>query len=105
MAKDDKFTLPELDGRPRRRKQTKKKGLQKKAFSNKAVVEYNGYNVPVGKGRNDFRSYIVVIVRETISILLHDWRRVPLEMKETLWVHFQVFFTCLIVCLTILFNF
>ncbi|GAY68462.1 hypothetical protein CUMW_264310, partial [Citrus unshiu] len=68
MAEDAEFTLPELDGRPRRRKQTKKK---------------------VGKGRNDLRSYIGVIVRETISILLDHWRCVPLEMKETLWLHFQ----------------
>ena len=29
----------------------------------------------------------------------------PLEMKETLWVHFQVLFSCFIVCLKILYNF
>lgn len=105
MADDVEFTLPELDGRPRRRKQIKKKGLQKQEVSHEAAIEYNSYGVPVGKGRNDLRSYIGVIVRETISILLDDWRRVPLEMKETLWVHFQVLFSCFIVCLKILYNF
>ncbi|KAH9743195.1 hypothetical protein KPL70_003219 [Citrus sinensis] len=66
-----------------------KKSLQKQEVSHEATIEYNSYGVPVGKGRNDLRSYIGVIVRETISILLDDWRCVPLEMKETLWAHFQ----------------
>ena len=65
-----------------------KKSLQNKKFSNKALAEYNSYGVLVGKGRNDLRSYIGVIVCETISILLDDWKRVPLEMKETIWLHF-----------------
>lgn len=56
----------------RKTKEKKKKGLQKEEFSNKALVEYNSYGVLVGKGRNDLRSYIGVIVRETISILLDD---------------------------------
>ena len=79
--------------------------MQKEEVSHEALIEYNSYGVPVGKGRNDLRSYIGVIIRETISILLDDWRRVPLEIKETLWLHFQVLFTCLIVCLKILCNF
>ena len=72
MAQNDEFTLSKLEGRPRKRKQTKKKGLQKEEFSNEALVEYNSYGVSVGNGRNDLRSYIGVIVRETISILLND---------------------------------
>ena len=47
MVEDDEFTLPELKGRLRKRKQTKKKGLQKEEFSNEAVIEYNSYGVPV----------------------------------------------------------
>ncbi|KDO36251.1 hypothetical protein CISIN_1g044179mg [Citrus sinensis] len=97
MADDVEFTLPELDGRRRRRK-TKKKGLQKQEVSHEATIEYNSYGVPVGKGRNDLMSYIGVIVHETISILLDDWRRVPLEMKETLWVHFQKKFKLSLKC-------
>ncbi|KDO36394.1 hypothetical protein CISIN_1g037590mg, partial [Citrus sinensis] len=84
MVEDAEFTFLELNGRPRRRKQTKKKGLQKQEVSHEVAIEYNSYGVPVGKGINDLRSYIGVIVCETISILLDDWRRVPLEMKETL---------------------
>ncbi|KDO37737.1 hypothetical protein CISIN_1g042880mg, partial [Citrus sinensis] len=74
----------------RKTKEKKKKSLQNKKFSNKALTEYISYDVPVGKGRNDLRSYIGVIVCETISILLNDWRRVPLEMKETLKVQFEL---------------
>ncbi|KDO40913.1 hypothetical protein CISIN_1g045482mg, partial [Citrus sinensis] len=62
------------------------------------LIEYNSYGVPVGKGRNDLRSYIGVIIRETISILLDDWRRVPLEIKETLWLHFQKKFKLSLKC-------
>ncbi|KDO38586.1 hypothetical protein CISIN_1g044373mg [Citrus sinensis] len=98
MAQKNVFTLPKLDGRPRRRTQTKKKGLQKEEFSNEALVEYNSYGVPVGKGKNDLRSYIGVIVCETILILLDDWRRLPLEMKETLWLHFQKKFNLSLKC-------
>jgi len=46
--------------------------LQKQEVSHEAAIEYNSYGVPVGKGRNDLRSYIGVIARETISILLDD---------------------------------
>ena len=59
MADDVEFTLPELDGRPRRRKI--KKGLQKQEVSHEAAIEYNSYGVPVGNGRNDLKSYIGVI--------------------------------------------
>ncbi|KAL6558448.1 hypothetical protein OROMI_018798 [Orobanche minor] len=89
LAENNEFTLPELEGRPRRRKQTKKKGLQKEEFANHNVIEFNSYGVPVGKGRNDLRTYIGVIVRETISILHDDWRHVPMEIKDSLWLHFQ----------------
>ena len=30
-----------------------------------------------------------MIVREKIPIIYDDWRKVPLDMKETLWTHFQ----------------
>ncbi|GAY55438.1 hypothetical protein CUMW_164240 [Citrus unshiu] len=78
--------------------ENKKKGLQKQKVSHEVAIEYNSYGVPVGKGRNDLRSYIGVLIRETISILLDDWRRVPLEMKETLWVHFQKKFKLSLKC-------
>ncbi|GAY58561.1 hypothetical protein CUMW_187920 [Citrus unshiu] len=86
MAQNDEFTLLELKGRPRKRKQMKKKGLQKEEFSNEALVEYKSYGVPIGKGRNDLRSYIGFI------------RRVPLELKETLWFHFQKKFNLSLKC-------
>ena len=88
MAEHEEMNLPDLEGRPSRRKQTKKKDLQKDG--DKIVVEYNIYGVPIGQGRNELRNYIGVIVREIISITYDDWRRVPLEVKEFLWQHFQV---------------
>ncbi|KAH9801502.1 hypothetical protein KPL71_001060 [Citrus sinensis] len=90
--------LPVSRRKTNEKKTNKKKGLQKQEVSHEAAIEYNSYGVPVGKGRNDLRSYIGVIVRETNSILLDDWRRVPLEMKETLWVHFQKKFKLSLKC-------
>lgn len=50
---------------------------------------YNSYGVPVGKKRNNLRNYIRVIVWESVPIIYDDWRKVPLDIKETLWTHFQ----------------
>ncbi|GAY61806.1 hypothetical protein CUMW_212880 [Citrus unshiu] len=50
---------------------------------------YNSYEVLVGKKRNDLRNYIGVIVQERVLIIYDDWRKVPLDIKEMLWTHFQ----------------
>lgn len=50
---------------------------------------YNWYGVPFANKRNDLRNYIGVIVQENVPIIADDWRKVPLDMKETLWTHFQ----------------
>ncbi|KDO53893.1 hypothetical protein CISIN_1g042196mg [Citrus sinensis] len=78
---------PDLEGRPRRNL-TKKKDLQRGA-SDQTKVMYNSYKVPVGKKRDNLRNYIRVIVRERVPIIYDDWRKVPLDIKETLWTHFQ----------------
>ncbi|GAY57111.1 hypothetical protein CUMW_176900 [Citrus unshiu] len=78
---------PDLEGRPRRNL-TKKKDLQRGA-SDQTEVMYNSYGVPVGKKRNNLRNYIRVIVWERVPIIYDDWRKVPLDIKETLWTHFQ----------------
>ena len=54
---------------------------------NKIIVEYNDYGIPVGEGGTELRSYIGVVVRDNVSILYDDWRRVPLAIKEKLWDH------------------
>ncbi|KAH9722948.1 protein kinase domain-containing protein [Citrus sinensis] len=42
-----------------------------------------------GKKRNDLRNYIGMIVRARVPIIYDEWRKVPLDIKETLWTHFQ----------------
>ncbi|KAL9453499.1 hypothetical protein AB3S75_009159 [Citrus x aurantiifolia] len=81
-----------LDGRPKRRNQTKKKHLLKRSVDDKVIVQYNHYGVPVGDGANDFRSYIGVLVRDNVSILYDDWQCVPLEIKDKFWDHLQTKF-------------
>ena len=41
------------------------------------------------KKRNDLRNYIGVIVWERVPIIYDDWRKVPVDIKGTLWTHFQ----------------
>ena len=83
MAEKEERTFdPDLKRRPRRNL-TKKKDLQRVA-SDDIEVMYNSYGVPVGKKRNDMRNYIGVIVRERVTIIYDDWRKVPLDIKETL---------------------
>ncbi|KAL9414402.1 hypothetical protein AB3S75_042803 [Citrus x aurantiifolia] len=59
----------------------------KLTHDNKIIVEYNDYGIPVGEGGTELRSYIGVVVRDNVSILYNDWRRVPLEIKEKCWDH------------------
>ncbi|KDO56398.1 hypothetical protein CISIN_1g043500mg, partial [Citrus sinensis] len=89
IEEQNKTKFSDLDGRPKRRKQTKKKHLLKRSADDKVIVQYNQYGVPVGDGANDLRSYIDVLVRDSISILYDDWRRAPLEIKDKLWDHLQ----------------
>ncbi|GAY68597.1 hypothetical protein CUMW_265420 [Citrus unshiu] len=85
--KEEPTYYPDLEGRPRRNL-TKKKDLQRET-SDQTEVMYNSYGVPVGKKRNDMRNYIGVIVQEKVPIIYDDWRKVPLDINETLWTHFQ----------------
>ena len=88
MAEKEEPTFdPDLEGRPRRNL-TKKKDLQRGATDDTEVM-YNSYGVPVGKKRNDLRNYIGMIVRARVPIIYDEWRKVPLDIKETLWTHFQ----------------
>ena len=88
MAEKEEL-IYDLDPEGRQRQNlTKKKDLQRGA-SDQTEVMYNSYGVPVGKKRNDLRNYIAVIVRERVPIIYDDWRKVPLDIKEMLWTHFQ----------------
>lgn len=88
MAANEEASFdPDLEGRPRRNK-TKKKDLQKKDQV-EGEIFYNSFGVPVGLKRNDLRSYVGVVARERIPIIYDDWRKVPLEIKESLWSSLQ----------------
>ncbi|KAL9437117.1 hypothetical protein AB3S75_023038 [Citrus x aurantiifolia] len=89
IEEQNETKFSDLDGRPKRRKQTKEKHLLKRSTDDKLIVQYNQYEVPIGDETNDLRSYIGVLVRDNISILYDDWRRVPLEIKDKLWDHLQ----------------
>ncbi|GAY48980.1 hypothetical protein CUMW_115770 [Citrus unshiu] len=89
IEEQNETKFSDLDGRPKRRKQTKKKHLLKRLADDKVILQHNQYGAPIGDGANDLRSYIGVLVRDNISILFDDWRHVPLEIKDKLWDHLQ----------------
>lgn len=70
LAKNEEFAFSdlELEGRSRCNI-TKKKDLQKESVRNQSEVIYNAYEVPMGKKRNDLRSYVSMIVQERILII------------------------------------
>ena len=92
IVEQNETKFSDLDGRLKRRKQTKEKHLLKRSTDDMLIMQYNQYEVPIGDGMNDLRSYIGVLVRDNISILYDDWRLVPLEIKDKLWDHLQVIF-------------
>lgn len=53
---------------------------------------HNAYGILVGKKRNDLRSYVSMIVWEKFLIIYDDSRKVPLDLNDTLWTHFQEMF-------------
>ena len=59
------------------------KGLKMK--KGKIMVQYNEMGVPVGDEATELASFIRVLARTSVSILYSDWRKVPLETKESLW--------------------
>ena len=91
------MSVPECNERPTRWKKTKKKNLMKLTPDNKTIVEYNDYRIPVREGGTELRSYIGVVVRDNVSILYDDWRRVPPEIKEKLWDHVLVIYDFLFI--------
>lgn len=98
------FNFPNLEGRPKRRRQTKIKHLLKRSTEDKIIVEYNQYEVPIGNRANDRRSYISVLVRDNISILYEERRHVSLEIKEIFWDLLRVIYYFLFNFM-VLFNF
>ena len=103
MASNDDITLPDLEGRPSRRKKSMKKDLQKEGCNIQSMIEYNSFGVPFERGRNDLRNCICIIVRDIVSILYDDWRTVPLKLKETLWQHFLIVLILILVIYLIYF--
>ncbi|GAY60398.1 hypothetical protein CUMW_201720 [Citrus unshiu] len=62
IVEQNETKFSDLDGRLKRRKQTKEKHLLKRSTDDMLIMQYNQYEVPIGDGMNDLRSYIGVLV-------------------------------------------
>lgn len=61
-----------------------------KSHEDKVNVEFNIIGNPVGKGSVTLSSFMGVLVREHVSVLLDDWRYVDSKIKDTMWEQIQV---------------
>ena len=53
--------------------------------SKKKSVQLNVYGQPIGKNSKSLQSYIGVLVREKVKITYDNWKKVPIEVKDSIW--------------------
>lgn len=55
-------------------------------------VEFTAIGEHAGDGSATLSSFLGVLVRETVPVLIHDWRHVPNDIRDMLWEEIQVHF-------------
>ena len=63
--------------------------LRKKAPSS-IYVDFQDDGTPTGTYAANFTTYLAVLARDRISCTIEDWRRVDVQLKETLWNEVKV---------------
>lgn len=70
---------------------TQMKGLTLMANEGKQLaVNYNSYNQPIDKNSEKLASYVGAKVRQHIPIDIKNWRSVPTNLKENIWIDVKV---------------
>lgn len=57
----------------------------------KSVVEFNPKGVPFGKVAAEMASYIGVLVRTTVPIIVESWPKVDKDLKNDIWESVEVY--------------
>ena len=58
----------------------------------KIVVRYTKRGVPYGPEAAELSTYIGVLARTSVPIVIRDWRLVPKDVKDMLWQCVQVLY-------------
>ena len=61
-----------------------------KHIQDKIEVEFTSTGEHVGPGSITLSSFLGPLVREHVSVLLDDWRKLSEETSDTLWEEIQV---------------
>lgn len=67
-----------------------------KHIQDKIEVEFTSAGEHVEPGSITLSSFLGSLMREHVSVLLDDWRKLPDQTNGTIWEEIQVFFTLLI---------
>lgn len=64
-----------------------------KNHEDKIDVEFNTLGEHIGNGSVLLSSFLGILVREHVPVLLEDWRQLDEHTKDTMWEEIQVFFS------------
>lgn len=73
-----------------------------KSSDDKVEVDFNAIGNHVGRGSVRLSSFVGIIVREHVSVLLDDWRHLDVRTKEMMWEEIQV--VCYVVYIILSIN-
>ncbi|PRQ48579.1 putative Ulp1 protease family catalytic domain, putative transposase, Ptta/En/Spm, plant [Rosa chinensis] len=80
-------------GLKRKRGRTSMERIVNRALrGKKSVVEFNPKGVPFGKAAAEMASYIGVIVRTTVPIIVESWPKVEKDLKNEIWKSVEMAF-------------
>lgn len=68
------------------------KVVVKKARGKKTKVTFNEWEIPHGETRAQLQSYIGMLVRTMIPIVIASWPNVDTELKSKLWINILVLY-------------
>lgn len=75
-----------------------------KSIADKVEVDFNAIGNHVGRGSVTLSSFVGIIVREHVSVLLDDWRHLDERTKEMMWEEVQVICYVVYIILSIKLN-
>ena len=88
------------------RKKKKKRGPTRMGMVQSRIkITFNERGQPVAENSSKLSSYLGVIAREHIPIVIDDWRKVDEEIKQQLWELVQVSYVNLFEVNFVLLNF
>lgn len=74
----------------KRRRISMERTVNRALRGKKSVVEFNPKGVPFGKVAAEMASYIGVVARTTVPIIVESWPKVEKDLKNDIWKSVEV---------------